>query len=107
VLGAIALRDAGGAGDAEPAAPKRPAVADPSSPSGRVTFRFFPASSQVFLDDRLLATGGANVVDRELPPGDHRLVLVGPDGRGRTVPFRVEAGETTNLATLSVGEDRD
>lgn len=74
------------------------------NPTGRVFFRFFPASAKVFIDGHRVATGSTNLVNEELPAGPHRLVIRAPEGGGeKRVPFDVKAGRTTNLETLKVG----
>jgi len=69
-------------------------------PLGTVTFRFFPANARVLIDDAPVATGGTNLVTRELSAGSHRLLLIGQDGRKLSKSFDVVEGKTTNLRTL-------
>ena len=72
-------------------------------PRGTLTFRFFPASANLFIDGVAVNTKGTNLVTRELPVGPHRLKLVGPDGRRVEKAFEVGEGKTTNLYTLDAG----
>lgn len=74
----------------------------PSGGSGRVTFRFFPANADVFVDGKAYPTAGSNIVKATLAAGEHRLRVVGADGKVLRKTFRVEAGETTNLSTLTL-----
>ncbi len=71
--------------------------------TGRVTFRYFPASASVLIDGRAVAPrAGSNVVDRELPAGSHKLTLVAPDGAKAHRSFKVRPGKTENLKTIKV-----
>lgn len=74
-------------------------------PTGEVTFRYFPATAEVFIDGAPVRSGAGNVVTHALPVGPHRLELIGPDGRKLSRRFDVEEGKTTNLRTLDVGRD--
>lgn len=71
---------------------------------GRVRFRFFPASSKVLIDGASVRaqSPGSNVVDLPLSARRHHVTIIGPLGRKRRIPFDVEAGKLTNLATISL-----
>ena len=77
-----------------------------AAPTGKVRFRFFPASAQVRVDGSTVKPqrAGSNVVELKLSAGKHSVTLVGADGRRRKTTFQVRAGQLTNLATLSLEE---
>ncbi|MEC9072809.1 MAG: serine/threonine-protein kinase, partial [Myxococcota bacterium] len=85
-------------------APAAAAPSDDGLPTGRVRFRFFPASSKVLIDGSAVRTQrpGSNVVDLSLPARRHHVTIIGPLGRKRRIPFEVKPGELTNLATISL-----
>jgi serine/threonine protein kinase len=87
----------------EPAALPLPPPEEPVA-TGRVRFRFFPASSKVLIDGSAVRNQrpGSNVVDVALPARRHHVTIIGPLGRKRRFPFDVKAGELTNLATISL-----
>ena len=79
--------------------PRRLSVRLAKEATGKVAFRFFPASAEVRLDGRAVKTGGANLLRRTLPVGEHKLVLRA-GGVKKVVRFEVRDGATTNLRTL-------
>jgi len=79
--------------------PRRLTVRLAKEAQGKVAFRFFPASAEVRLDGRPVKTGGANLLRRTLPVGEHKLELRA-GGRRKVVRFEVREGATTNLRTL-------
>ncbi len=79
--------------------PRRLTVRLTKEPTGKVAFRFFPASAEVRLDGHPVKTRGTNLLRRTLPVGEHKLVLRA-GGQDKVVRFEVRAGVTTNLRTL-------
>ena len=80
--------------------PREVAVTLPEAPRGKVVFRYFPANATVVIDDQAREARG-NLVDLELNAGDHRLLLLNPDGSPLVRrSFAVQSGQTTNLGTL-------
>jgi len=75
--------------------------------TGRLKFRFFPASSRVLLDGRPMKARG-NVVDSEVPVGTYILEVRSADGTGRrSVQVTVESGKTVELGTIELGDGRE
>ncbi len=70
-----------------------------SQATGWVTFRFFPANARVTIDGRGITTAQSNLVKKRLPVGQHS-VTVSRGAARRTVRFRVDAEQTTNLKTV-------
>ncbi len=72
-------------------------------PSGRLRFRFFPADTQVFLDDVPVQARG-NVVDRPVPAGEHVLTLRSREEEGamRTIRFEVRPDQVLELGTIEL-----
>lgn len=68
--------------------------------TGKVRFRYFPASARVVIDGKAIPTETSNVVTRSLVPGTHTLEIIGPDGARLTKSFEISAGGTTQLGTL-------
>jgi hypothetical protein len=81
------------------AAPTKPAMAA----MGSVSFRYYPANAEVYLDGRRVDTSGSNLV-RELPlaPGPHRLLVSAGPVMDKVVQFTVAEGKVVNLGTITV-----
>ncbi|GMV42067.1 MAG: hypothetical protein AMXMBFR64_37830 [Myxococcales bacterium] len=73
---------------------------------GTVQFRFFPADSRVLINDAVVATGGSNLVRKELPAGRYRLVVQSRDGESRTSrEFEIREGEERSLGTVALSAE--
>jgi hypothetical protein len=71
-------------------------------PEGRVVFRFFPADSVVQIDGKSISPDG-NLVELDLKPGEHLLVLTSNKGDTRkTRSFTIEPGKTVALGTIEL-----
>jgi serine/threonine-protein kinase len=73
-------------------------------PDGRVVFRFFPADSVVLIDGKSIKTDG-NLVELDMKPGEHLLVLSSNKGDNKkTRSFTIEPGKTVALGTIELDQ---
>jgi serine/threonine protein kinase len=72
---------------------------------GRITFRFFPADSDVIIDGESYNTAGKNLVDIDLSEGEHSLTISSPDGNiKKNLKIKVANGKTSNLGTIDISK---
>ena len=72
-----------------PSSPKEVRLHLNPAGKGSVQFRFFPANAVIRLDGKRLDAQGANLVQRELPVGDHTLELSDGSGARKVRSFTV------------------
>lgn len=90
--------------DAEPARPApSPAQKPAAATLGAVSFRYYPANADVYIDGRAVPKTGSNLV-RDLPvaAGAHVLLVSAGPAFERRFPFTVSEGKTSSLGTITV-----
>ncbi|MEZ4269240.1 MAG: protein kinase [Myxococcota bacterium] len=84
---------------------KNPATASPKPAAalGAVSFRYYPANADVYIDGRPVPKTGSNLVrDLSVPVGAHVLLVSASPAFEKRVPFTVTEGKTNNLGQITV-----